>query len=359
MQQDRTGTVRKILRFLSGMPFSCALLVIILAACAAGSIIPQGKALNYYFETYGASKGGLVVGLKLNDVFHSPWFLVLAGLLCLNLILCSISRFGKVLAAFRKTKRWGLWGSWLTHLGLLLLIVSFAAGPFLAKEEVVYGIAGSTQPLGRTGLMLTIDSFDVSLRDDYTVEQYTAGLTVTNAEGRTVSGEASVNHPLDAFGYSFYQDSMGWASWVDIFKDGQLIKTDLICTGEYTTPDELPALALYFSKFYPDFSLDENGYFTSLTPLPNKPQCLYGIYYDGSLISMNITEPGASIDVHGYTFVMRDPTEYTLIVARNDPAAPAAAASAVILIAGLVLAFYVRPWEEKRRKENGSAADED
>ena len=38
MQQDRTGAVRKILRFLSGMPFSFALLVFILAACAAGSI---------------------------------------------------------------------------------------------------------------------------------------------------------------------------------------------------------------------------------------------------------------------------------------------------------------------------------
>ena len=358
-QQNRTGAVRKILRFLSGMPFSFALLVIILAACAAGSIIPQGKTLSYYFETYGASKGGLVVGLKLNDVFHSVWFLVLAGLLCLNLILCSVSRFGKVLAAFRKTKNFGIWGSWLTHLGLLLLIVSFTAGQFLAKEEVVYGIAGSTQPLGRTGLLLTIDSFNVSLRDDYTVEQYTAGLTVTDAQGRTLSGKASVNHPLDAFGYSFYQDSMGWASWVDILKDGQPVKTDLICTGEYTTPDELPALALYFNKFYPDFGLDDNGYFTTKTPLLNAPHCLYGIYYDGSLISMNITEPGAPIDVHGYTFVMRDPTEYTLIVARTDPAAPAAGVSALILIAGLVLAFYVRPWEEKRRKENGSAPDKD
>ena len=152
---------------------------------------------------------------------------------------------------------------------------------------------------------------------------------------------------------------MGWASYVDVLKDGRLIKTDLICTGEYTVPDELPALALFFNKFYPDFGLDDNGYFTSKTPLPNNPRCLYGIYYEGSLISMNITEPGAPIDVHGYRFVMRDATEYTLIVARTDPAAPGAAASAVILIAGLVLAFYVRPWEEKRRKENGSGTDED
>ena len=355
-QQNRTGIVRKCLHFLSGMPFSFALLVIILAACAAGSIIPQGKTLSYYFETYGTSKGGLIVGLKLNDVFHSVWFLLMAGLLCLNLILCSVSRFGAILARWKKEKSFGVWGSWLTHLGLLLLIVSFTAGQFLAREEVIYGIAGSTQPLGRTGLSVTIDSFDVALRDDYTVEQYTAALSIS--DGKTVrSGTASVNHPFDAFGYSFYQDSMGWASYVDILKDGQPVKTDLICTGEYTTPDELPALALYFNKFYPDFARAEDGSFISNTPLPNNPRCLYGIFYDGSLIAMNITAPGEPIEVHGYTFIMRDQVEYTLIVARNDPAAPAAAASALILVAGLVLAFYVRPWEEKRRKENGSGPD--
>ncbi|MBO4839190.1 MAG: cytochrome c biogenesis protein ResB [Lachnospiraceae bacterium] len=357
-QQNRTGTVRKILHFLCGMPFSFVLLAIILAACVAGSVIPQGQPASVYQEMYGERGSGLILGLQLDQVFRSAWFLTLAALLCLNLILCSVSRFGAVLRVWKKEKRYGIWGSWLTHLGLLLLIVSFAAGQFLAREEVIYGIAGSTQPLGKTGLAVTIDSFEVTLRDDYTVEQYTAGLTVADASGQTVSGAASVNHPLEAFGYDFYQDSMGWATYVDIFKDGQLIKTDLICTGEYTYPDELPALALLFNKFYPDFAEGADGAFYSRTPLPENPRCLYSIYYEGRLMAMDLTEPGAAVPVHNYVFTLRDPVEYTLIVARNDPAAPAALLSAAVLLAGLVLSFYVRPWEDKRRKENGSGLDE-
>ena len=355
--QNRTDTLKKTLRFLSGMPFSFVLLGIILAACVAGSIIPQGQPAAVYTEQYGESFAKVILALKLDHVFKSAWFLTLAALLCLNLILCSVSRFGTVFRIFKEKKTYGIWGSWLVHLGLLLLIVSFTAGQFFAKEEVIYGIAGSTQPLGKTGLSVTIDSFDVALRDDFTVEQYTAGLTVTNAAGERLTGTASVNHPFDAFGYSFYQDSMGWASYVDIVKDQKIVKTDLICAGEYTTPDDLPALALLFNKFYPDFVQDSNGSIYSKTPLLNNPRCLYSIYYEGSPMAMNVAVPGEPIPVHNYTFILRDPTEYTLIVARSDPAAIFAGISAFIMLVGLVLSFYVRPFEEKRRKDNGSDPD--
>ena len=320
-------TIQSLLRFLKSMRFSFVLLFIIVAVCVAGSVVP-----------------------RMEHVFTSWWFLVLTGLLCLNLILCSVSRFPAVLKAWKAAGRKGIgvWGSWITHLGLLLLIVSFAAGQFTAKEETVYGIAGSTQPMGATGLNITIDSFDVSLRDDYTVEQYTAGLTVSDAAGNTRSGKASVNHPFDAFGYSFYQDSMGWATYVDIYKSGTLVKTDLICAGEYTFPNDLPSLVLLFNKFYPDLERSDDGTYYSKTPLPNNPHALYSVYYDGSVLGMGLAAPGTSIDCNEYSFVLRDPCEYTLIVAKRDPLAWMVGMSALVLLAGLFISFYVRPWEKKR-----------
>ena len=353
VKKDENGMLKKIFRFLKGMPFSFILLGIIIGACVLGSVIPQGRSVSFYMESYGATRGGLIIGLLLDRVFQSWWFLLLAGLLCFNLILCSLSRIKSVYGAWKRTGVFGIWGSWVTHLGILLLIVSFVLGQMSSKEAEVYGIAGSTQALGRTGLTVSIDSFEVRLRDDYTVEQYVAGLTISNDKGESVSGEASVNHPLKAFGYSFYQDSMGWASYVDIYKDEEKTGTDLICAGEYTYPEDLPSLVLMLGKFYPDFATGEDGSFYSMTPLPNNPRMLYSIYYNGSIIQMDLAKPGEYIPVHNYGFVMYDPTEYTLIVAKSDPYSGLVLASAVIVLLGLFMSLYLRPWEEKRRKENG------
>ena len=349
------GMLKKIFRFLKGMPFSFILLGIISAACVLGSVIPQGQNAAYYMDLYGARRGGLIMALSLDRVFSCAWFIALAALLCFNLILCSISRVKGVVTAWKRTRSIGIWGSWVTHLGILLLILSFALSQYTSGEEEIYGIPGSTQPLGDTGLSVTIDSFEVKLRDDFTVEQYVAGLTVRNGKGESISGEASVNHPLKAFGFSFYQNSMGWADYVDIYKGAELVKTDLICTGEYTYPNDLPSLALMFNKFYPDFAQAVDGSLYTVTPLLNNPKSLYSIFYNGNLVSMDIADPGEAIAVHEYIFVMRDPVQYTLIVGKTDPYAWTVFVSALVLMAGLVLSFYVRPWEENRRKENGKA----
>ena len=350
---DKNGVLKKIFRFLKGMPFSFILLGIITAACIAGSIIPQGQSLGYYMDLYGARKGNLIIAVSLDRVFSCWWFIALALLLCFNLVLCSISRVKGVISAWKRTKKIGIWGSWVTHLGLLLLIVSFALSQYTAKESEIYGIPGSTQSLGRTALEITIDDFDVLLRDDFTVEQYVAKLSVSNKDGEVQSGEAFVNHPFKAFGYRFYQNSMGWASYVDIYRNGELIKTDLICTGEYTYPDDYPSLVVMFNKFYPDFAEGEDGSFYTKTPLPNDPRCLYGIFYNGGLMTMGLVRPGEAIAVHEYTFVLRDPVQYTLIVGKTDPYAWTVGIAATVLLLGLVLSFYVRPFEENRRKENG------
>ena len=345
---------QSLLHFLKSMQFSFVLLFIIIAACIAGSIIPQGAGQETYVQLYGSSFGKLVSETGLDHVFTCWWFVVLAALLCLNLVLCSISRFPAVLRAWKAggKKELGVWGSWITHLGMLLLIISFAIGQYTSGEEVAYGIAGSSQPLGNSGLILHIDDFKVQLRDDYTVDQYIAGLTIKNAAGEKKSGTASVNHPFDAFGYSFYQDSMGWANYVDIYRNGEKVKTDLLCVGEYTWPDDLPSLVLLLNRFYPDLAKADDGSFYSKTPLLNDPHSLYSLYYNGSIIGMGVSAPGEEIKVQDYSFVLHSPCEYTLIVAKTDPASWMVGVSALILLAGLFICFYLRPWEQKRRAKD-------
>ena len=386
--------LRRILRVLSGMRFSVVLLALIITGCVAGSVLPQGneRAVDALFGSVGT---GIVRALMLDRVFTAPWFLVCAALLCLNLLLCSILRFPPIL---KKTRRFrnparvpedasasfaiplekpadlarlgfknvrrvpgkdgaerqvsamraaGFWGAWLCHLGILLVIVAFAAGRRMSREWVIYGIAGSEQPLGDSGYSVRIDDFRIRLREDSTVEQYEADLVVSDAAGESVSGTASVNHPLSAFGMDLYQDSTGWACYVDIAdtgKEGDEGKTDLICTGETAWPDGEPGLQLLFNKFYPDFAREDANLVTR-SPLPENPRMLYSLFYQEKMLTMNLTEPGAPIQAGRYVFTMRDPVPYTLIVARRDPTAALAGAAALILLLGIFLAFYVRPQE--------------
>ena len=397
MAQNEAGSVtwaqvgRKIFRTLCGMQFSLVLLGIIIVACVAGSIVPQGGSEAALNAMFGEGPTRLIQLLKLDQVFTCWWFVTLAALLCLNLILCSTMRFPQVLRRYREgfslqkrqknndasfqlpldgadavaviSKRGfrrlqseggftygvknkvGVWGSWLCHLGMLLIIVGFAGGRMLSTEYVVYGIPGSTQPIGDSGYTLTINDFNVDLRDDFTVEQYTAALTVTDSSGAVYSGEASVNHPMNAFGMEFFQDSTGWANYVDITLNGELIKQDLLCAGEYTYPDTLPSLVLLLNAFYPDLARTANGGIYTATPLLNNPHSLYSLYYQNRMMAMDLIEMGAPIQVSDYTFPLYDPVQYTLIVIRRDPTVWLVGLAAIVMLLGISLAFYCRPQE--------------
>ena len=60
---------------------------------------------------------------------------------------------------------------------------------------------------------------------------------------------------------------------------------------------------------------------------------------------MNVAEMNKPVQVERYAFTLYDPVQYTLIVARRDPTAWLVGLAALVLLAGLLLAFYVRPQE--------------
>ena len=85
--------MKKLFRILFSMRSALILLGILVAACVAGSVIPQGKEASFYLTEYSQKAGGAILALGLDDVFHCPWFVVLTGFLCLNLLGCSLVRF--------------------------------------------------------------------------------------------------------------------------------------------------------------------------------------------------------------------------------------------------------------------------
>lgn len=381
---------KKRIGFLFSMKFALIILCLFVVACIVGSVIPQEKIAAVYEQSY-PQWSRLILDMGLDDVFHSWWFVVLTLTLCINLLGCNLAHLSPILRkmragvrpapsmeeqlplltgdpdrllrelGFRKTcgevrygvrNKLGYWGAWLTHLGILIIIVGFALGQMFTVTYTVYGVPGQEKPIGDTGLNLKIDGFSVLLREDETVEQYLAQLTITNSTtGESWSGESSVNHPWDAAGYRLYQNSTGWAADMEVFLNEELIQTTTVCAGEVASIAHLPHIQVYLEAVYPDCVVEENGSVYSASGRLDHPGYAYGLYNMGSLLGEKILMEDEGITLYGrdteesYTIRFVNPRSYTLIQARNDPFTWLAGIGGCVLLAALFIAFYVRTEE--------------
>ena len=268
--------MKKIWKFLSSMQFAMILLIVLAIACTLSSFVTQGQTYAWYAATYSERTAALIMALHLDDAYHSWWFIAINAFLCINLLLCNVIRLPQLIARtkdaadpakaaetgavsaagvkepvpvfekmrmpkpvnaqdgegreilFSSKNRIGLWGAWVCHLGVLLLILGFSLGQMTKQTYTVYGIPGQTKMIGETGLSLTIDDFVVDLREDDTVSQYTAKITVRDVEKAAATGdsggqsaEISVNYPATLYGMKFYQNSTGWAARMQITEKGE------------------------------------------------------------------------------------------------------------------------------------------
>lgn len=400
---------------LFSMQFALLLLALLTIACIAGSVIPQGDLESYYQNTYSPSMVHLILLLGLDDVFHCWWFVVLTIVLCLNLLGCNIvhapvlmrrwktgflppkhfsdfkegssfplasdpeTLFAKM--GFRKVQKLttpegrtflysvrnkiGIWGAWLTHLGMLIIIAGFALGQMYTIKYTVYGVEGSTKPVEDTSYTLTIDSFETTLREDETVDQYTSLVTVTDTTScEAQQTQTSVNHPGKVFGMQVYQNSTGWAATVTVSKDKESVSSEpslpeeiqsaVLCAGEYLEVEDKPGLVILFNAFYPDYAKDANGMPVTVSPHPVNPAYLYTVYYNNKVIGMNVLH-NDYISIDDYIVTFDSPQQYTLLQLKRDPYTWLAAIGGILICIALLIAFYIRTEELwTLQKEDGS-----
>ena len=166
--------MKKILNYLRSMRFGILLLILIAVFSIVGSVIPQGKELSWYVENYPNIHPALLI-LQFHRIFKSWYFVLLLVLLCLNLTLCSVLRIFSVVRAskteladtaslpvvrlpqagrelleqhladtrcrradFGETRvyckrRFGRYGSFITHLAILLTVIFGAAALYLPQ----------------------------------------------------------------------------------------------------------------------------------------------------------------------------------------------------------------------------------
>ena len=374
------------------MQFAVILLIILALACSLGSFISQNQTYSWYAQQYSERAAAAIIALHLDDLYHSWWFILITAFLCLNLTLCNIVRFPDIVKRCRSDKdpdkmisgpvtasaegitdpaavfkgmgiadpkecesdgkrcmygtknTIGHWGAWVCHLGILLLILGFGLGQMTHKEYTVYGIPGDSRTVGDTGYVVTIDDFRVGLREDDTVEQYTADITVRDIEhDRKDSATISVNHPAKIFGLEYIQNSTGWAAKMTIEKNESVIQEQVVCAGDFVAVEELPELVIFLNAFYPDYVMIQGSGPATASSQLNNPGYLYSVYFRGEIIGMNVLTNGDYVTIDDYTVIFSEPQYYTLIQVKQDRFMPLAFLGGVTVFIGLALAFYIQP----------------
>lgn len=378
--------LKKVLNFFRSMTFGMILLVLILICSFAGSLIAQGNVPGWYVETYPDWHGTILM-LGLDDVFNSWYFITLMVLLCLNLTLCSLIRIRRVVktsknsaaqAAKRETKvrlsaegtaqlrkhleerhykkaefedaavyhknSVGWYGSFLTHLAILLTLLFGASALYLAQVTDQVCMPGEQLTM-EDGTAIAVESF--SIENDAGELDYASIIEITLPDGRT-SGQKriSVNYPLSFGGYKVYQQTYGTAGAVTV-RNTETGGEDRFLLDEMCFLSLDSINGVWFEALYPGYIRDDDGNFTLITQTS-------GTYEDPVYQILLASEgvytpvmvfPGETVSVAGLEFTFEDPVEYPGLRIKRTPETINALLFAAfgLMVVGLWFCFFQTP----------------
>lgn len=382
--------MKKVFKFLRSMQFGLILLGLIALISIAGSVIPQGEDAMYYVRSY--SWYGILLRLQLNQVFTSWYFVMLVVLLCINLAMCSILRWRRIdpqkeiravsagkadvpasgeeldlieealkkhhchkteadgVTVYEKN-RIGRYGTFITHLGILLTVTFFALAMYtpvvtdqtcLPKESITL----------EDGTKIYVDSFHIE--DQSGDLDYRSTIEITLPDG-TSSGlkETSVNHPASLGDYKVYQQTYGTIGSVTVTDDDG--NEDHIYLEDNVFLSKDGHTGIYFNALYPDFEQDGDNFslITSVTgSYPNPVYTFNLVEYnsgentdDDLKMTPMLAFPGDDIDAGGLHFHFEEPTEYPGLRIKKSSRIISLLLilSFLIMTIGFVLTFLFQP----------------
>ena len=382
--------MKKVIKFLRSMKFGLILLGLIALISIAGSVIPQGEEAMYYVRNY--SSYGLLLRLQLDHVFTSWYFVVLVMLLCINLAMCSILRWRRIdpkkeisaisegkadvpasreeLALIEDTlkkhhchktetggvkvyekNRFGRYGTFITHLGILLTVIFFALAmytPVVTDQTCMPKDAITLDD----GTQIYVDSFHIE--DQSGDLDYRSKIKITLPDG-TSSGlkETSVNHPVASGDYKVYQQTYGTIGSVTITDDDG--NKDHIYLEDNAFLSRDGHTGIYFNALYPDFKQDGDDFslITSVTgSYPNPVYTFNLVEYNSEESDDNdlkmtpmLAFPGDDVDAGGLHFHFEKPTEYPGLRIKKSSRIISLLLilSFLIMTIGFVLTFLFQP----------------
>ena len=86
----------EIWAFLASVKLALFTFFVLALTSVIGTIIPQGKEMDFYVQNFGAGWAKFFQVLNVPDMYNSWWFVSLLVLFSLNLVVCTIDRFPNI-----------------------------------------------------------------------------------------------------------------------------------------------------------------------------------------------------------------------------------------------------------------------
>jgi hypothetical protein len=197
-----------VLNWLTSMRTAVGLLIAVTALAVLGVLIGQQLPPEAYVERFGHVVGTAIFRSGLASVFHTWYFMSLAGLLTLSTVVCSLRRIATLVSAPKRRLR--TVGSLLTHLSIALIAagsVWTAVGGFRYAAPR-YMEAGDVMDVPEGGFSIRVDAARTEFTGEGALSDYVSEVTVLEDGVPVGEHRIEVNHPLVHNGIGVYQFEM-------------------------------------------------------------------------------------------------------------------------------------------------------
>lgn len=336
-QRPVKGLLEKTWDFFSSVSVATVLIFIIAATSVLGSLIEQEGMYNswkppadFYPERYGQFWGSLFFSTGMTRMYSSWWYLSLLFMLGASLIVCSLERFIPLwkavqrpntappesfvrhlknrftarvkdaaaplagLAASLRSRRyhvveregrlyadkgrWGRWGPYITHIGLLLILVGgmMRAVPGFYFKGTLWVRDGDLAKVPGTDWYVQSEKFTVEYYENGQPKAYKTDAIVFDGGQEKLRHTISMNEPLwykwTELYQSSYKQGLGRATVAitdratgAVFGEFRLDLAEP--KAEYTAGN----YKIQVKDYFPDFTIDEKGRPVSRSAEPNNP----------------------------------------------------------------------------------------
>ena len=191
------------------------------------TLIPQGKSIEFYSQTYSKPVFFLITKTGFDSYFRSLMFLIPLGIFTLNLFTCTVTR---IVSRLKRRMRFRP-GADIIHIGLLIFIFSGMITLFNRKEGSVFLSPGDSVKLPN-GYELKLESFIYKTYDYIRPRLWESRISINNSSIQSIT----VNKPLKLGKLNIFQQSYKDKSMVTVLDPYG--KSIVIHTGEIINLDE-------------------------------------------------------------------------------------------------------------------------